>query len=112
MTNPSVAKFFDLKGKSAIVTGGALGIGQAIALRLAEAGATITISDVNLDAANATVEQIRAQGGKSQAVLADAANIADAKRVVEWRTAISTPRRRRRRRSTRCRPAASSTRGT
>lgn len=88
MTNPSVAKFFDLKGKSAIVTGGALGIGQAIALRLAEAGATITISDVNLDAANATVEQIRAQGGKSQAVLADAASVADAKRVVEMTLAV------------------------
>ncbi|MBI5032150.1 MAG: SDR family oxidoreductase [Chloroflexi bacterium] len=82
MPNP-IAQLFDLKGKSAIVTGGALGIGQAIALRLAEAGAAITIADVNLNAANATVEQIKVQGGKVQAVQADAASVADAKRVVE-----------------------------
>jgi 2-dehydro-3-deoxy-D-gluconate 5-dehydrogenase len=88
MTNPNIAQLFDMKGKSAIVTGGALGIGQAIALRLAEAGAKIIISDINLSAANATVEQIRAQGGKAQAVLADAASVADAKRVTE--TALAT----------------------
>ncbi len=83
MTNSNIAQLFDLKGKSAIVTGGAQGIGQAIALRLAEAGAAITIADVNLNAANATVEQIKAQGGKVQAVQADTASVADAKRVVD-----------------------------
>jgi 2-deoxy-D-gluconate 3-dehydrogenase len=83
MTNSNIAQLFDLKGKSAIVTGGALGIGQAIALRLAEAGAAITIADVNLNAANATVEQIKVQGGKVQAVQADTASVADAKRVVD-----------------------------
>lgn len=83
MTNSNIAQLFDLKGKSAIVTGGAMGIGQAIALRLAEAGAAITIADVNLNAANATIEQIKAQGGKAQAVHADTASVADAKRVVE-----------------------------
>lgn len=82
MTN-SITQLFDLKGKSAIVTGGALGIGHAIALRLAEAGAAITIADVNLDSANATVEQIKVQGGKAQAVQADTASVADAKRVVD-----------------------------
>ncbi len=49
MVNPSRAQLFALNGKGAIVTGGALGIGQAIALRLVEAGAAITISEVNLD---------------------------------------------------------------
>jgi len=83
MTNANIAQLYDLKGTSAIVTGGALGIGHAIALRLAEAGAAITIADVNLDSANATVEQIKVQGGKAQAVHADAASVADAKRVVE-----------------------------
>ncbi len=83
MANSNISQLYDLNGKSAIVTGGALGIGQAIALRLAEAGAAVTIADVNLDAANATVERIRAQDGKSQAVLADAGSVADAKRVVE-----------------------------
>lgn len=83
MLNSNITQLFDLNNKSAIVTGGGLGIGQAIALRLAEAGAAITISDINLSAANATVEQIRVQGGKAQAVQANAASVADAKRVSE-----------------------------
>lgn len=42
---------FDLSGQTAIVTGGATGIGEAIAQRLAEAGATVAIADI--DAAGA-----------------------------------------------------------
>lgn len=72
MANSNIAQLFDVNGKSAIITGGALGIGQAIALRLAEAGAAIMIADVNLEAANATVEHIKSLGGMAQAVLADA----------------------------------------
>jgi hypothetical protein len=45
----SIAQLFDLTGKSAIVTGGALGIGQGIALRMAEAGAAVMIPDINLE---------------------------------------------------------------
>jgi 2-dehydro-3-deoxy-D-gluconate 5-dehydrogenase len=86
--NPSVAQLYNLDGKSAIVTGGALGIGQAIALRLAEAGAAITISDVKLDAAVAVVERIKVQGGKAQAVRADAGSVGDAKRVVQAATDV------------------------
>ena len=40
MSNQSIAQLFDLSGKGAVVTGGALGIGQAISFRLAEAGAS------------------------------------------------------------------------
>jgi NAD(P)-dependent dehydrogenase (short-subunit alcohol dehydrogenase family) len=47
MATPSIAKMFDLRGKGALVTGGALGIGQAIASRLAEAGAAVVIADIN-----------------------------------------------------------------
>ena len=42
---------FDLSGQTAIVTGGATGIGEAISKRLAEAGATIAVADLNKEGA-------------------------------------------------------------
>ena len=44
---------FDLSGQTAIVTGGATGIGEAIAKRLAEAGATVAIADIDKAGAEA-----------------------------------------------------------
>lgn len=82
MTSQATAQIFDLSGKVALVTGGALGIGQGIALRLAEAGAAVTITDINLDAANQTVAMITEHGGKALALKADAASPEDAKRAV------------------------------
>ena len=46
--------FHDLTGQTAIVTGAATGIGEAIARRLAEAGASVAIADVDLAAAQQT----------------------------------------------------------
>lgn len=79
----TIAQLFDLTGKGGIVTGGGMGIGQAIAFRLAEAGASIMIADIDLEAANQTVEQIKASGGKAQAIRADARSAADAKKVAQ-----------------------------
>ena len=79
----TIAQLFDLTGKSAVVTGGAMGIGQAIAFRLTEAGASMMIADIDLEAANQTVEQIKATGGKAQAIRADTRNAADAKKVAQ-----------------------------
>lgn len=79
----SIADLFDLTGKVAIVTGGALGIGQGIAFRLAEAGASVMIADVNIEAAQATVKQIHTAEGKAEAVKAYVASVADVKRAVE-----------------------------
>jgi 2-deoxy-D-gluconate 3-dehydrogenase len=83
MTTQTIAQLFDLTGKGAIVTGAAMGIGQAIASRLAEAGAGVMITDINPEAASQTVEQIMARGGKARAIHADATSADDAKKAVE-----------------------------
>jgi 3-hydroxybutyrate dehydrogenase len=60
--------------KVAIVTGAASGIGKEIALRFAAEGGTPVIADLNLDAANATAAEIKAQGSDAFAV---AMNVVD-----------------------------------
>ena len=59
---------FSLKGKVAIITGGGRGIGRAIALGFAEAGADITIADVNMEEANKTVSEIKALHRRALAI--------------------------------------------
>lgn len=49
---------FDLSGQTAVVTGAATGIGEAIARRLANAGATVAVADINLDGASETARSI------------------------------------------------------
>ena len=68
----TIEKLFDLTGKVAIVTGGTMGIGKGIALRLAEAGASVMITDI-VDTAEAgdTLREIAAIGRKAQYVQAD-----------------------------------------
>ncbi|MFC1944957.1 SDR family NAD(P)-dependent oxidoreductase, partial [Chloroflexota bacterium] len=83
MATQTITQLFDLSGKGVIVTGGAMGIGQAIAFRLAEAGAGVMVTDVDLEVANRTVEQINSQGGKAQAMLADAGSIPDGQKAVQ-----------------------------
>lgn len=63
-----ISKLFDLKGKTAIVTGGANGIGKATALLLAKHGANISIGDFNLEDAKKTAKEIEALGVKAIAV--------------------------------------------
>ena len=62
------SKLFDLTGKTAIVTGGAAGIGKATAIMLAKHGANISIWDFNLDAAKETAKEIEGLGVKAIAV--------------------------------------------
>src|SRR5208282_6072413 len=59
---------FELTGQTAIVTGAATGIGEAIARRLARAGATIAVADVSFDGAAVVAESI---GGLSFPVHVD-----------------------------------------
>ena len=63
--------FFDLSGQTAIVTGGAQGIGAGIADRLARAGAQIAVADLNADNGEAAAAKLTADGLKAFAVQVD-----------------------------------------
>jgi len=83
MAHQTIAQLFDLTGKGAIVTGAAMGIGEAIALRLAEAGASVMIADYNLEAAERTAERIKPGGGKAEAVRVDIVNRTEVQQAVQ-----------------------------
>jgi 3-oxoacyl-[acyl-carrier protein] reductase len=73
-----------LEGKKAIVTGGSLGIGTAIAKELARQGADVAINYRKHDTeANQVVADIEAMGRKGLAVKADVANFDDAQQMVD-----------------------------
>ncbi|MBM3264963.1 MAG: glucose 1-dehydrogenase [candidate division Zixibacteria bacterium] len=73
---------YDLGGQVAIVTGGARGIGRAIALRLAHEGANVAVADVNTDGAAETVHDIERIGGDACALCVDVTRKTDADRMV------------------------------
>lgn len=62
------------KTKVALVTGGASGIGKSICLRLAQKNIKILVADLNLEAAQTTVEEIISAGGNAEAYALDVAN--------------------------------------
>jgi gluconate 5-dehydrogenase len=73
-------KLFDLNGKIALVVGGHGGIGKAIALGFADAGADVVVASRNLEALKSVVKEIEAKKKKSLAVAVD---ITDEKQVTE-----------------------------
>jgi 2-hydroxycyclohexanecarboxyl-CoA dehydrogenase len=71
------------KGKVAIVTGGARGIGKSICVGLAKEGATVAVADLLEDLAKETANEITASGGKAIPVKMDITNNAQVKAAVE-----------------------------
>ena len=69
--------------KSAIVTGSAQGIGKAIAMKLAESGLNIVVSDILLDEAKKTAAEIGKLGVKAIAVKTDVSNADDVKALIQ-----------------------------
>jgi 3-oxoacyl-[acyl-carrier protein] reductase len=58
----------DLQGRRALVTGAGQGVGRGIAHALAEAGAVVVVNDIRAVQAEAVVEEVRAAGGKAEAL--------------------------------------------
>ena len=65
---------FSLRGKLAVVTGGAGGIGSAIAVGLAQAGATVAVAGLGMQACEKVVASIEAQAGEAVACELDVSN--------------------------------------
>jgi NAD(P)-dependent dehydrogenase (short-subunit alcohol dehydrogenase family) len=72
-----------VRGEVAVVTGGSLGIGRACALRLAEHGAAVAVTDVLDDEGRAVVEEIRAGGGTAEYWHLDVADEQQCKQVID-----------------------------
>src|SRR3954469_10913918 len=71
-----------LDGKMAIVTGAAMGMGEATARVFAAAGAHVLVSDINPEAGEATVERITTDGGSASYCRTDVSSAADAEAMV------------------------------
>lgn len=76
-------RLFDLSGKIALVTGAASGLGRAIAVGLAKAGASVSAADIDLEGAERTAEEIRVAGGKAIALQVDVCEPAQVKKMVD-----------------------------
>jgi 3-oxoacyl-[acyl-carrier protein] reductase len=76
---------FDLNDKVALVTGAARGLGQAIAVKLAEAGADIALCDLNAEWLEETAEKVKALGRRAECY---AVNVADGESVTAGVKAI------------------------
>lgn len=68
----ALEKRFGVAGKVALVTGAGKGIGRAVSLCLAEAGAALAVQDLDGESAGSVAEEIRAAGGKAIALSGDA----------------------------------------
>ncbi len=79
-SNGGTEKMFSLEGRTAIVTGAATGIGQAIAIRLASAGARVAVADLNFSGAE---QAAAALPNRAFAVQADVANAASVGQAVD-----------------------------
>ena len=76
---------FSLEGKKALVVGARRNMGKGFALGLAEAGADVAVTDVNLESGQlqAVADEIKKMGRKSLALKADISSQEEIKKLVE-----------------------------
>ena len=72
-----------IRGQTALVTGAAQGIGRGVAERLASEGASLVLLDIEPEALERTVRELRAKASRVEAVSGDVAERADVRRAVE-----------------------------
>ena len=77
---------FDVSGKRGYVTGGGSGLGRAIALGMAEAGAAVVVSDINHEAARNVAEEIRSQHGEARSLAIDVSQKDQVERLIQTTT--------------------------
>ena len=80
--NKTTKKFLDLRGKVAIVTGAGRGMGRTHALTLAQAGAKVMLSDINLEDCQKVVIEIKKERGEALATKCDIASKADVDNLI------------------------------
>ncbi|MFQ6133384.1 MAG: glucose 1-dehydrogenase [Armatimonadota bacterium] len=73
---------FSLRGKCALVTGGGRGLGRAIAVGLAHAGAAVAVLGRRQEALDAAVDEIKQMGGEAQALVGDLSEVAAIGQIV------------------------------
>jgi 3-oxoacyl-[acyl-carrier protein] reductase len=74
---------FSLNGKHVVVTGGGRGIGRGIALSMAEAGASVTITGRTSSVLESTAQEIRDKGGKVHVIVADVTSFEGIRQMVD-----------------------------
>ncbi|EUJ21886.1 SDR family oxidoreductase [Listeria aquatica] len=72
-----------LVGKVAVVTGAASGMGKQISILYAKEGAKVIVADLNLEAAEKTVEEIKAAGGEGRAIVANVMKQEDVENIID-----------------------------